>query len=694
MTTGKLDAVGLAKLTTSGLDRRNAKQLEIYSVSARTAESMGHESRAGIVIPYHDIEGRRVVGMYRLRYLEAPVGFRALAQDQPKYVQPAGQRPMPYFPRLIDWKAVADDATKSLILTEGELKAAKATRDGFPTIGLGGVASWRTAKQGIAFLPELDDINWLERLVYIAYDSDLMEKPNVAREARLLGDELHARGAQVHLATLPGAGDAKVGLDDFLVAKSPAELRKVLASAERYPQSSTLWEMNERFCYVRGEVNMVYDQSDDVFVKGYLFHERHANWLPIVETVETRRGTSTTKTPASHAWIKWPHRREAAGVAFAPGDTHPITQDGRLNLWHGLAVEPRPGNVKPWHQFLQYFFGGNAEKIRFFESWVAFPLQHPGAKLLSACFFWGRQGAGKTFMGDVVRGLYGRHGYQASVQDLDRWTSWLRDKAFVVGNELAGGDRRAHAEMIKTWITDPTIRTEAKGENAIVVDNHVNFMFNSNEPSAVLVSQDDRRFFVHQAPTPTADDEAFMTGPFRDWVFSSDGPAALLHYLLALDLKSFNPRARPPETTDKAYVRETSRTDVQDWLHHIREGEEKPRSLGGRDLVTATELRVAYEASGVSNRPIGASTMGVEAGRILTRLRVVGQSSSIYAVAHGDVYLRIGPAALARELAFQRENTHRSEEAEGWIAGKKPRRKGARRPKSNEPKKPRSRRGR
>jgi hypothetical protein len=53
------------------------------------------------------------------------------------------------------------------------------------------------------------------------------------------------------------------------------------------------------------------------------------------------------KEPAAPAWIRWPMRRTAEAVTYAPGAPL-ITDENEFNQWPGWGVEPKPGDVKPW----------------------------------------------------------------------------------------------------------------------------------------------------------------------------------------------------------------------------------------------------------------------------------------------------------------------------------------------------------
>ncbi len=85
------------------------------------------------------------------------------------------------------------DPDKPIFITEGEKKAAKATLEGFPTIGLSGVWNFKDGEND--FLPELDGLIFKHRKCYIVFDSDITEKHNVKHaELRLAVEILNRDG--------------------------------------------------------------------------------------------------------------------------------------------------------------------------------------------------------------------------------------------------------------------------------------------------------------------------------------------------------------------------------------------------------------------------------------------------------------------------------------------------------------------
>jgi putative DNA primase/helicase len=194
-----------------------------------------------LLIPFPDANGK-------------PTGYARLKPDRPrkgredgkpiKYESPKGVSNLPFFPP--GTLAALQDATVSLLITEGEKKAAKADQDGFPCIGLVGV--WGGQKRRTKgpdgktqgereLIPGLEAVPWKGRTVSICFDSDAATNPHVRAAEWHLAEVLTRHGAKVLVVRIP-PGEAgpdgqpkKVGLDDHLVGQGPDAFRKLLATA-------------------------------------------------------------------------------------------------------------------------------------------------------------------------------------------------------------------------------------------------------------------------------------------------------------------------------------------------------------------------------------------------------------------------------------------------------------------------------
>jgi hypothetical protein len=210
----------------------------------------------GYVLPYYDMDGRPLP-FYRVRQFE----------NLPRYKQVKDSQNYVYFPK--GFKKALERSTKGYILiTEGEKKAAKAVKEGFPCVALSGVDSWKTktlvlpegtelsaarvpgGRQGLvkARLPSSDDPKSSSTLavgfqdlislaieqhlaLIICYDSDEGGmKYEVQRAAASLAFELRFQGVpfskirQVVLLPTAKLKGGKIGLDDFLLHNGSSDL--------------------------------------------------------------------------------------------------------------------------------------------------------------------------------------------------------------------------------------------------------------------------------------------------------------------------------------------------------------------------------------------------------------------------------------------------------------------------------------
>jgi hypothetical protein len=233
-------ALMLEDLARSGLDE-DAKTLGMVPLDAKdTAKIAGAANAAGrgsYRIPYFDAEGEPTK-FYRLRFLGSPEPGK---DKPPKYHQPGGTIPDVYLPPLLDrpWSELLSDPTVDLVITEGEKKSSCACKHGIPTIGLGGVWSFASAKHGADLIPGLASAEWKGRRCAIIHDADAASKPQVVSAALRLAAELTILGAEVRVG-FPPAGGPK-GIDDLLVARGPEALREVLDAAK--PLSAGMWPL-------------------------------------------------------------------------------------------------------------------------------------------------------------------------------------------------------------------------------------------------------------------------------------------------------------------------------------------------------------------------------------------------------------------------------------------------------------------
>ncbi|MFL5242384.1 MAG: phage/plasmid primase, P4 family [Gemmataceae bacterium] len=194
-----------------------------------------------LIFPFVDLDGKGS-GYCRVK----PDKPRKDKKGKPvKYESPRGLPNRAYFPPATR-RAVLQDATVSLVVTEGEKKAARADQEGFPTIGLVGVWGWQKKRDKDEdgnsvgereLIDDLAGVKWQDRQVFIVFDSDAADKHEIQWAEWHLCRVLASHGAVVKIVRLPSGepgadGKAqKMGLDDFLVTHDPAKLQDLIDAA-------------------------------------------------------------------------------------------------------------------------------------------------------------------------------------------------------------------------------------------------------------------------------------------------------------------------------------------------------------------------------------------------------------------------------------------------------------------------------
>jgi len=611
-------AMAVERLRVSALGEDAIERLGLEALSASQTAALGRpfRPRASLKINYFDLNGEPMeawpgTGPYfRVRYLGAGGG--------PRYMQPSETPPEAYFPRGADWEKIAADSKYSVVLTEGELKAASATAVGFPTIGIGGVRCWRAEKWGLSLLKSLRAVSWSRRIVHVAFDSDVLSNPDVARSLHDLSTALTDIGARPHMVTFPDGGGAhKAGIDDFIAAmggKAHEEMGAILSSSQPLGLCEPLWSLNDQYAYVMNPGG-VYDLRARKMVPSRVFSEGCGNVQYREVSVEKGRGGSRTVSAADF-WLKWPARRSVPGLQYEPGKESTL-DDGSINLWRGWGAAPKAGDAAPFLSLVGHLLSGAApEHVRWFLQWCAYPIQHPGTKMATAAVLCGRQGTGKNLLGDTIGRVYGEENYRVvTQQDLHAaFTGWREGVQFIVGDEISSTDRRADSDNLKRLVTETKTRVNIKYVPEYDIKACYNLLFVSNHVDAFFLEDDDRRYFIHTSTAPKLAD-AFYSG-YVDWL-ESGGDSIVSHYLRTLDLTGFRPKSEAPRTSSKDRMTEHGLSDLGAWVRDLIQSPDGVLRLGGVashcDLWSSTELLELYAAG--KNVRVGAPGMGRELAR-------------------------------------------------------------------------------
>lgn len=643
LTLPQLKQAMLDKAATSALKPAQVREMGLEPV-ADVSKLPGMErfpARGGFRIPYFDLKGNLRPKVCRVRYLEETrTGFQ-LAVDAKalRYVQAPGTTVHAYLPPFIDWAAVAKDPIYDITVTEGELKAACVSAHGESCIGLGGVWSWKSNAQHTTLIDDLRAINWSGRTVYICFDSDAVFNPDVMAAEVALADRLTAEGALVHIMRIgapfgaeseaydptlptdaqPRARRPKLGADDliyqygFEAFEACRKLINVEEGMERvgtyaYDSSRAFHAFNAQYIFILS-LGAIYDVKTRLMYAAHTFQNSvRANeyYEGAVLTKPKKEGaqpeTRMVRKPLAPAWIKWPGRATVERVIFEPGK--PMVHTASFNTWQGWGYgKPQKGDITLWKRLLDRIFrGAPASDRKWFEQWVAYPLQHPGAKLATGVLIWGHQhGTGKSLLGKVISKMYHREhvGFLTESAFDDARNQWAKDKQFMIVDDITGRESREYANRLKNLITQESIHLDPKFIGAYDIRDVMNYLMTANDPDALRLDPNDRRMFVHGVQGSDRTDTDFA-GEVMAWVESEEGNAALAHHLLTLDLEGFRPGAPAPYTDAKHAMVETTSSDLANWVRHLHEFPELVLDAArfNGDLYTAEKLYALYDPSG------------------------------------------------------------------------------------------------
>lgn len=207
---GHTEIIGKSAILPDVAKARGYRSVTTKSELKRLGFSDSQSRVPALLLPVWGVSGEIV--SYQIRPDEP-----RLRDGKPlKYETPSGSRMCLDVPPTV--RQNLGDPCIPLFVTEGVRKADSAVSHGLCCIALLGVWNWRGTNElgGKTALPDWEKIALNGRRVYVAFDSDVMEKPQVAAALARLKGFLESRKADVRVIYLPpGPAGEKTGFDDF-----------------------------------------------------------------------------------------------------------------------------------------------------------------------------------------------------------------------------------------------------------------------------------------------------------------------------------------------------------------------------------------------------------------------------------------------------------------------------------------------
>jgi hypothetical protein len=546
-----------------------------------------------ILIPYPNPDKASASSQFeRARFLPNLAG----EVPKQKYTQPSKTPPRAYFPALLDWPTIFKDIGATLIITEGEFKSYRACKEGYNCVGIGGVFSFQNKARLKPLIRDLAQFDYKNRKVLLVFDSDADTNPFVAMAEERLARELVRRGAKIGIVRLPATENgAKQGVDDFLEQSGMQALDALIEDAFDTGIAANFTNLNRDYAVLHKLARIIEIETGDIFT----YHDfKNIIGAKYNETVISDSGQPKVVDNIK-LWLASEAHNEVQEIVFDPNSKFPYAkiddQTRNYNLFRGWPVVERGGDVSAWDEFLGLLFQGRPDLRKWFECWVAYPIQFPATKLYTSVILVSRkEGVGKSLVCELIDAQYGPYATVVGAADLHSpFNSYAKAKLFVHAEEATPS--KQDVNHLKHLITGETIQIEEKFKTRYPTRNVLNLILNTNHADALTLSDEDRRFFVVK---PGAAPDATLVERLKRLKETPEGIAALRwHLLKEVDVRKFDPRGRAPMTDAKADMIALSSSDMQSIVDELKDDPRAKLTLKYFPVMNTTEIGIALVSS-------------------------------------------------------------------------------------------------
>jgi len=590
----------LEYLTERGIDEITVKRLGLEVKTSTWLHEQGFPKVPGL--------SRGIV--WRLRDPEGvatgKLGARVFYQqgivpntDKPKFLPPKGQVPGLYFSPLSPSDKL--EYNDKVYICESYLKADICAMLGFHAIGVSGCWGWSYTNK----------LNWDFKLLpwhdlrlqpIVCMDSNVCEaNPKLWLAARKLSASMEVE-YQVHasILVLPPPKEGQWGLDDYY-AKMGRDATQDYLHGEPEPLPSAMSDhlkiMAQEVCWC-DQLAMCIRISDGLLMSRGNFESGHY----ADRQVWNEDGKPV---PVAKTYMKWPERTVVNDYVYLPGQPRLITEGrGSYNAWEGMGCEPLAADVSLFTDWLELVF--TEQEREYILDWWAWQLQNLGGKLTTGLVMVGPPGIGKGWVTAIFTRIFGNKNVASvplTVLEKNFNAEVATRQLFVVEEtDEVGGNNQLVYNKLKDMITNPILRLEKKGVDAIFIDNRLNVFLTGNQVGIFKLDANDRRFYVAECVEPdgiiaVANSQSFWEHRW-EWM-DAGGAEAIYGYLLSRDLAHFNPKGMAPMTGAKKDMIELTHTTLDLWVQQLISDPEAVLVAGHSEVdgcvATAKELLWLYK---------------------------------------------------------------------------------------------------
>ena len=243
-----------------------------------------------------------------------------------------------------------------------------------------------------------------------------------------------------------------------------------------------------------------------------------------------------------------------------------------VNVYIEPNIEMVAGDVTPFLNHIAAIIPDEGDRKVLFD-WMAHVVKFPGFKIPWAPVIQSAEGIGKGVIKQVMTHAIGLpYVHFPNAQQLGesggKFNAWMRNKVFILADEIKVDEKRHLVEVLKPLISEPLIEVQGKGTDQEMEDNLANWGFFTNWKDAIPVSKNGRRYAIFYSPIQTEDDlfalgmdDVYMKALFA-WL-SSGGLQAVAHWLHSYPIERGAIPMRAPRTTSWNEAVNISRSPIE-----------------------------------------------------------------------------------------------------------------------------------
>ena len=272
---------------------------------------------------------------------------------------------------------------------------------------------------------------------------------------------------------------------------------------------------------------------------------------------------------------------------FRPGEPQ-VTEDGHFNFYKTPDIVAAQGDFASWTEHMEYLFPNEISRNNVL-NWIAWLLQNLTLKPKHALLIAGHvQGTGKSYIAEVLTRILDKANVSVigSAELSSTFNRWALGAKLLLIEELRALERREIANKLHPIITQEIIPINDKGIATFKVDNCFGILAMTNDDAAVQLDNTDRRYLVERTDAVPRS-AAYYDELYKVKLLDDSFIAAVAYDLLQRPLGSYSAAGRAPETAAKTEMIESSRSELETWLH---ENQDSPQCPLSNDLVNIEDV--------------------------------------------------------------------------------------------------------